>query len=364
MHPNALNTSPDQSIYRKRATHLLGWLLYITWEQASVYYISRQPPGLSTLYFYGCNITLFYLHLSILRNSLESAAKPYLRCSILLIAELVAIQSFKLAGNYFYELHGLFQPQQAANLKRYLVMDLFRSVSFAGLATLYWFAGRVGDAERKAARARLKSLEASRDQANLEVQLKETENAYLQQQLNPHLLFNTLNFIYSRISPLSDQAAQCVLLLADLLRYGIDGADREDGRVSLAAEADMVRRLIELGTLRYERPLHLHLTAEGDLQAWRIMPLVLLTLSENIFKHGLVTDPERPATLRLTVSTKGEMVWECHNYKKPRSPFPRKPGIGLQALQKRLAYAYPGDRHQWLVRDCEEEYFIRLTVCL
>ncbi|MFD2146268.1 histidine kinase [Mucilaginibacter antarcticus] len=49
--------------------------------------------------------------------------------------------------------------------------------------------------------------------------------AYLQQQISPHLLFNTLTFIHNTYYKHSRTASQCVLLLVDIMRFSLEEVD-------------------------------------------------------------------------------------------------------------------------------------------
>src|SRR6201999_3176822 len=104
-----------------------------------------------------------------------------------------------------------------------------------------------------------------------------------QNQISPHLLFNSLNFIYSSIHKLSEKAGKGVMLLSEIMRYSL--VSSEDNRtVLLPQEVDQIQKLIELTHLRFEQQLFISFKKKGKLAEVKILPLVLITLVENMIK--------------------------------------------------------------------------------
>jgi two-component system LytT family sensor kinase len=355
--------TPAYRLSRLAVRHLSGWTAYVLYEQLVVYSTAGVWLNLSTLYFYACNIGLFYAHLRVLESTITRQSSPrYLAAGAGVAAVLAVTLLLKLLGEYLWIFPGMPAPPGTAQLRYVISADFFRCLSFAGLSTLYWSAIHIQDYRLAAQQAKNKSLQAERDRATAEARLSEAQNAYLQQQLNPHLLFNTLNFVYSSVLPYSPDGARCLQLLAEIMRYSTDGAG-EDGRVSLAEEVQQVCNLIEINRYRFDGLLQLELSADADFTPFRIMPLALLTLTENIFKHGLVRTPGKAAVLQLSVSGDGQLIYRSSNYKKPAAGVLRRPGIGLRNLALRLAYIYPG-RHRLVTEDRPETYTIELTITL
>ena len=345
------------------ARHLICWSLYIIYEQAVYYYSMKGlEPVFTSLYFYLTNILLFYAQVYILERTLLCQPRRYLKAAGLTVLALLLSLSTKMLGESILVFPSLPAGQRALLFKQFLTLDFIRCINFAGLATLFWSASHLGDYQRQTAKAKLKELAAEKDKADLKWQLAESQNAYLRQQLNPHLLFNTLNFIYSSVSPYSKDGGECVLLLVDIMRYITDGAD-EDGMVLLQAEMDQVRNLMKINAYRYQQELQIKVEVKGDLRTRRIIPLVLLTLTENIFKHGIVKSPDRPARLSVIVDEQGNLTYHCSNYKKHVTNFQRKSAIGLHHLRTRLNHHYPG-RHQWTINDQADHYALQLKISL
>jgi two-component system LytT family sensor kinase len=197
----------------------------------------------------------------------------------------------------------------------------------------------------------------------LEVRLSRARNAYLQQQMNPHLLFNALNFVYSRVLETNADAGRCLVLLTDILRFSLDGAG-PDGKCSLEEESSQLESLLEINRFRFDGSMLIDMKMEGDFAAYRIPPLILLTLLENVFKHGDLSRQDAPGYVRLTVSSGGELHFFSRNIRKPQGQPPCRTGTGLENIRIRLAHAYPAGRFELKTEESETDFLVDLTVML
>ncbi|GAA0363633.1 hypothetical protein GCM10009092_30060 [Bowmanella denitrificans] len=161
----------------------------------------------------------------------------------------------------------------------------------------------------------------------------------LQQQVNPHFLFNTLNSLYALCLTQSALAAPMLLKLADLLRYVVYQGQKS--RVALRDDLAYLQNYLELQQLRVTRRCKIVTDiqiAEGD---WQIAPLLLIMLVENAFKHGAeVSQGECDIHLSLCIQA-GHLAFECSNSLPEATP-DAPTGIGLTNLQRRLQLGYAG----------------------
>ena len=341
--------------------HAGGWLLYIVYEQSAIYITTGQLHGLlQNSVYYGLNIGSFYLHLYLLKFIIENKKWRYTLAAACTLAELLLILLLKYAANL------LLTPGHRMTLAETVqngLWDLHRTLFFIGLATLTWAAAYIASLGRLEAEARTAQLIAERDRARLETSLAVAQNAYYQHQLNPHLLLNSLAFIYSQVRVHSQEASQCVLLLADLLRFCLAGGDQQ-GLVRAEDELTQVGNLIRINRLRFGAACYVE-TAIGPMPASaRLIPLVLLTLTENIFKHGLLSDPKHPARLDISADGDGQLHFSSFNHKKrPDTEHAGRDHLGLGNISIRLEQAYPG-RYRLDIRDLPESYRLTLTLPL
>jgi LytS/YehU family sensor histidine kinase len=208
------------------------------------------------------------------------------------------------------------------------------------LAMFYWLAGHVAAYRQRAADAERLKMISLRDKAELEARLAEARNAYLQQQMSPHLLFNALNFIYTSVYKRSPEASRCVLLLSDIMRFSLEER-APDGKVMLNEEIRQLRRLEEINRFRYDHELYFELVTEEDFAQLRIIPLILFTLAENVFKHGDLGNREHPAHIFIGVDESGLLRFSSRNAIRERTAHAKLSQTGLQNIRVRLDFAYP-----------------------
>jgi two-component system LytT family sensor kinase len=341
--------------------HGACWILFILYELGVLYYLTgKLEPFYIYILYYGQNILFFYGNTRILDEMGPDLRSKFFKGTLLYILLFCLYLLTKLSLELMLEKPATAFARDFRYYRNILVKDAFRGIYFTVLATFYWAAGHIAAYRRTAEAAEKKRLVALKEKAELEVKLQETRNAYLQQQLSPHLLFNALNFIYEKVYKESEAAARCVLLLAEIMRFSLAGT-AADGKVPLQLEVEQLQRLLEINRFRFDHDLHLEVDFKGRFKEFRIIPLILFTLAENVFKHGSLKDPGNPAVMHLTVSRQGELTFFTRNAKKAESRFRQAGQIGLQNVRTRLDFAYPG---KYRLGVCQTEECFELTLNL
>jgi LytS/YehU family sensor histidine kinase len=248
------------------------------------------------------------------------------------------------------------------NIKNSFNKNLFRGLYFDLLATFYWSAANIGNFRRRASAAERQKLIIEKEKAELENMLTKSKNAYLQQQMNPHMLFNTLNFVYNNVQRYSDDAARSIYLLSEIMRFSLKGTE-PDGKVLLEDEADQIENLLEINRYRFEDPVYIDVAMEGSFHRYTIIPLILLTLTENVFKHGNLTEAAHPASIRLTVDDRGKLSFSSSNLKKSKNGLQRSQHLGLQNVRIRLDSTYP-ENYQLDIQEAGNMFELSLTLKL
>lgn len=119
---------------------------------------------------------------------------------------------------------------------------------------------------------------------NKTMYLEERMN-YLQAQINPHFLHNTLNVIGIMGSENGAPRVQdACLQLSSLLQYSI--ADKSDADATLEEEMQNIRDYLNLMQLRYEHKLQYQVEYDPRLAALRMPRLVMEPFVENVFAHA------------------------------------------------------------------------------
>ena len=217
---------------------------------------------------------------------------------------------------------------------------LYRWVYVFGFSAAYFFLKTYLLERGKRESMEKLRLEKIIEEEKMKRALSKAQNDFLKAQINPHFLFNTLDFIYHSISELSHEASEAVMALSEMMRYAVDSGDLEDSIV-FGEEIEQVEKLIYLYQLRKNMELKI-MTYFGDgVMELRFIPLVLLTLVENIFKHGDVGHAVHE--IRITAEiVDSKLVIETSNALNLISRSLGK-GAGLKNIGERLRFAFGGD---------------------
>ncbi len=156
----------------------------------------------------------------------------------------------------------------------------------------------------------------------------------LQQQINPHFLFNTLNTLYALCLRDNQASAQAVVKLSDLLRYSVYEGQEE--WVGLDNEIEHLRNYLDLQMLRFGTRCDVSTSWPDDAGGHLVPPQMLIMLVENAFKHG-VEPSDQPNTLVIDLAVVGQrMCFTCVNRPVTASPTKASAGLGLANLKRRL----------------------------
>lgn len=191
----------------------------------------------------------------------------------------------------------------------------------------------------------------------LRVEAEKAELSFLKSQINPHFLYNTLNYIYSLALPVSDKLAAAVIRLSDLMRYTL--TESPDGKVSLLKEVDYLESYVELFRMRFDPLFYVNFEVEGINDQQRMAPLLLIPFLENAFKHGVLNDPEHPVRITIKV-IRQELKVSVFN-KINQNQKDHSSGIGLINVQRRLYLIYPG-KHDLEVQNDGKSYQVNLRI--
>ena len=201
----------------------------------------------------------------------------------------------------------------------------------------------------------------------LEKEKIESELKFLKSQINPHVLFNNLNNIYSYSLEKSDKVPNMLLKLSEIMRYMLN--EGENQFVPLQKEINYLKDFIELQKLRLEERGDVNLDIQGDPENYKIAPLLLVAFVENSFKHSMRSEVDNIFIgFKLKVDD-GELYFESINtFSESDGPEPigtneRETGIGLKNVQKRLQLIYE-DRHELNISKDERYFHVKLNLDL
>lgn len=167
-----------------------------------------------------------------------------------------------------------------------------------------------------------KNIETDKEKALLETKLLEQENMnlkmnevlvqselkLLQNQINPHFLFNTLNMIHkTAYFEHASKTSELMEKTSALLRYGIDKTNKMS---DLFAEIESLRNYIYIQENRYDDRISFCLDIDESLTNFKLPGMILQPLVENAIKHGL-KDTMEHGMININIYEKANEVYLC-----------------------------------------------------
>jgi LytS/YehU family sensor histidine kinase len=136
------------------------------------------------------------------------------------------------------------------------------------------------DANRRATARELAASELSARLAKADLEL-------LRWNLHPHFLFNALNTVSTLVMKgANDDAGRAISLISRYLRSGM--AQRADSMVTLSEDVALVKRYLEIESLRFGDSLRIEVDADADALEATLPGSILQPLVENAIAHGTV----------------------------------------------------------------------------
>ncbi|MBB5644925.1 sensor histidine kinase [Pedobacter cryoconitis] len=206
----------------------------------------------------------------------------------------------------------------------------------------------------------MKMIKHEKMQNRLEKERLEAEYAFLRAQVNPHFLNNTLNFFYAKALPLSAELSDGIMTLSQIMRYSLDRNDI-NRMVMLADELEHVHNVIKLNQMRFSNRLQIDLNFELISSSVQIVPLIIITVVENILKHGDCSLPADPAKVDLFISEDGCFI-QLNTYNKKNDwAAEHSNGLGVENIRKRVAHHY-GKDFELIIDDNNRSYSLSLKL--
>lgn len=115
--------------------------------------------------------------------------------------------------------------------------------------------------------------------------LQETEFKFLQAQINPHFLYNTLDSISWMASiDGNTEVSKMTIALGKLLRWSISNTDNE---VYLQEEVAHVKEYLYIQQQRYNKSLNYSIDISEEASRTKVLKMILQPIVENSLMHGL-----------------------------------------------------------------------------
>jgi two-component system, LytTR family, sensor kinase len=194
---------------------------------------------------------------------------------------------------------------------------------------------------------------------NMENAGNSAELLYLQQQINPHFILNTINNIYSLSITKSELVPDQLIKLSSIIRYTLYRPG--NSIIKTTDELKIIDDYIQLQKLRLTEKVSVNYRLVHGPYEYPIEPLIILTLLENAFKYGTSTNSDSfidivllIANQQLILRIRNKIAGQIQNDKK-------QGGIGLSNIKRRLELVYPG-RYQYKVCITDMIYSVFLRI--
>jgi len=205
------------------------------------------------------------------------------------------------------------------------------------------------------------------EKERLEKLRKEKNNAelrFLKAQIHPHFLFNTLNNLYTLALQKSKKTADIAQKLYDILDYMFNNDSQ--ATIAIMEEVKLIQNYIELEKIRYGERLQLTFDQSIDNNLTPIVPLMLLSMIENAFKHGASGDlgsPEINIKLELNKEQLRFSIYNTKPAKLATDDDGYRKGIGIKNIKRQLNILYP-NHYNYKIIDNDTNYTVKLNINL
>lgn len=257
------------------------------------------------------------------------------------------VDNFKGEGGWFAGQdfwNNFYQHQLKPHL---LVEDFFSSLS--GLITII-FIPLTLKFVRHAWRTRDQQSQLEKENIQLELN-------FLKAQVNPHLLFNSLNNLQSYIiHDDKEKSVELLSRLAALLRFSIYECQGEF--VTIQQEATLLQNYMAVEGVRYDEQSDIKTDIRVTSLSYPLPALLLMPLVENAFKFSAGL-PDASIFVQLTSHHDVVTFKTINSYAYDGQS--HRGGIGLQNVRKRLQHYYP-DRHLLDIQDSQHLFSVTLTI--
>ena len=167
---------------------------------------------------------------------------------------------------------------------------------------------------------------------------REAQNRALQNQLNPHVLFNALNGLAELVTKSPEDAERSIRHLSDLLRKVLTASEQDQSR--LGEERRLLEDYLHMEALRLGPRLKLDWDWDPEMDRVWMPPLLLQPLVENAIKHGISTS-KGGGQLQIRARREGgDVVLTVRNTGQPLVEAGPAEGVGLRNLRARLGLCY------------------------
>jgi len=318
-----------------------------------IYYLYMESLGMSNLNS-GIDM-LSLLLLLFLANQLLSTIQRFFHSnspiSIANVSTAVLFSAIVIAINHSSSVLLFTGEIDQIHILRYAFIPkaIFIFFLLSILLIFYWSQKQKMEIEE----ANQRQLEKERD--SIKIQLNS-----LQQQFQPHFLFNSLNSINALTISNPVEAQKMVHLLSEFMRGSIQ--ENQTELVTLEEEIKHLKLYTDIEKVRFGERLIVNYKIPSELLEKKLPHLILQPLIENAVKYGLYGNVDN---VQIDIQVKLENNQLIISMSNPFDPLTSSTaqgtGYGLPSIEKKMRILY----HQYnllTIKKTEDTFTIQLTV--
>lgn len=341
--------------------HLISWTVFIFWECIIIGLIyGGFGKFFNYVIHYTINIFLFYIHSWLIEKALKIKRHLIWRTPLFVAAELAGYVIIVFYMDNLLSAHTNLLSGSLGTDEKRLLMLLWRSLYFIFFSTGYFFLKRYLQERNVREQAERTSAEMMMQKEKIENALMTSRNSFLKAQINPHLLFNTFEFLHHKMKILAPEDAKVIVYISDILRFAV-ATEFHEGLVKLGDEILQCENLIKIYNIT-QKKVFIKISYSEDVSDLKFIPLVVITLLENILKHGDLHENTKHSGIDIYIEN-GSLKIESFNFyliNKNNKGF----GSGLENIRTRLLYAYGDSFKLFILNEHQSIYRVKLSVPL
>jgi len=187
-----------------------------------------------------------------------------------------------------------------------------------------------------------------------------TELRLLQNQINPHFLYNALNSVYSLSYIKSELTPQMILKLSEMLRYVLYECSEDS--VTLEKELIYLENYITFQNLKEETDKLVSVDFGNTDKTKLIAPMLFIPFIENSFKHSNISTSDKAFINIKMTTTENRLNFEIENTCTDSAKSDKySKGIGLKNVKRRLKLIYQ-NRHSLEIDSSSNTFKVKLTL--
>ena len=289
----------------------------------------------------GCGLILRIIQFSFHTSKSITFSQFGLIATLALVVHYSSIYGLKFVMSHNYYLHFVYEIQ---GVRYVFVLIILICIS------LFWWIAKNAETQEKISQQLLEQERA----------IAKAELVNINNQLQPHFLFNSLNSISALTMIEPKEANRMIHLLSDFLR----GTLRKDFEqlVAFNDELSQANLFLEIEKVRFGNRLHVDMEVEESSLKSKLPALIIQPLLENALKHGLSTSSNE---INVHVEARLEQnhlyVSISNPYEKDNVSQYKGTGYGIQSVQRRLQLFYGQNDCLKIARD-ENLFTVQLRI--